>query len=425
MKRLLLIFLLAIGFPAFSQTPVVPIMISTNGTDVKLAWDDSGNPAGTVKYRMYHKTSSSAQYVFDCSTLNTVNCRDSGTNTTFTWTTPGDGAHYFMVRAYNISDGVESGNSNEVSITLPIGQGPAGPAGPQGPAGPAGPQGTQGIQGPVGAAGIAGTGYKATSTTSLSISTGSKTLTTQSGLAYSVGARVRISYVTNSANYMDGQVSSYTATSMVVSVDAIGGSGTYANWNINVVGPQGVQGPAGPQGTAGLTGPQGPAGPAGNQGPAGPQGAQGAQGPQGLTGPQGLKGDIGPAGPQGIQGLQGDTGPAGVAGPQGLPGPQGPAGPQGPPGAGSVSPIIGPIIGDLTSTTVKLSWNTSLPMVSSIEYQSNPTDYRSVSVSSSYVHSHYIRLLGLKTNTIYTITINCTTESGVSYQIPASFKTFP
>ncbi|MEP6715562.1 MAG: hypothetical protein ABJC09_08295 [Terriglobia bacterium] len=94
----------------------------------------------------------------------------------------------------------------------------------QGPAGPAGPPGT------------AGSGYAATSTTSLTIGAGTAAFTTQSGLAYSAGARARASSAANSANYMEGLVTSYSGTSLAINVDAIGGFGTKNDWNINIAG---------------------------------------------------------------------------------------------------------------------------------------------------------------------------------------------
>ena len=74
------------------------------------------------------------------------------------------------------------------------------------------------------------------------IGTGSKTFTTQSGLAYLAGDRVRVSSTANSANYMEGLVSSYSSTSLVVTVDTIGGSGTLATWNIGIAGNPGTAG---------------------------------------------------------------------------------------------------------------------------------------------------------------------------------------
>lgn len=92
---------------------------------------------------------------------------------------------------------------------------------------------------PAGATGSTGPGYAATSTTSLLIGTGSKAFTTQSGLAYSAGARVRASSAANGANYMEGLVTSYSGTTLTVNVTKVGGSGTLADWNINLAGDPG------------------------------------------------------------------------------------------------------------------------------------------------------------------------------------------
>lgn len=75
------------------------------------------------------------------------------------------------------------------------------------------------------------------------------------------------------------------------------------------------------------------------RGPQGIQGIQGVQGEQGIAGPTGPTGDTGPAGPTGPQGPQGDTGPAGPDGPTGPTGATGPAGPTGDTGpAGPTGP---------------------------------------------------------------------------------------
>lgn len=71
-----------------------------------------------------------------------------------------------------------------------------------------------------------------TSTTSLSVSTGSKSLTVGTDLNYLAGDTVYIQY--DATNYMRGVVSSYTnATgSMSVTVSSSVGSGTYTSWKI-------------------------------------------------------------------------------------------------------------------------------------------------------------------------------------------------
>lgn len=94
----------------------------------------------------------------------------------------------------------------------------------------------------VGPTGATGPGYLATSATSLLIATGSKVFTTQAGLAYSVGARVRASSAADPLDYMEGLVASYSGTTLTVTVDLIGGSGTDADWKINLAGNPGIDG---------------------------------------------------------------------------------------------------------------------------------------------------------------------------------------
>jgi len=130
--------------------------------------------------------------------------------------------------------------------------GPQGYPGPAGPTGPTGPPGSTGGTGPV------GPGYYATSTTSLATAaSGSKVFTTQGGLAYSPGARMRATSA-GTGEWMEGLVTAYSGTTLTVTMDAASGSGTHADWNLNA---SGVPGPTGPTGAAGATGATGPAGP--------------------------------------------------------------------------------------------------------------------------------------------------------------------
>lgn len=220
------------------------------------------------------------------------------------------------------SDVTDIGNG-EALITIPLAvgpQGPQGPAGPQGlrglqgiqgiqgaagpqgavgPVGPQGPIGLTGAQGPAGSAGPAGADgnrFKTTSTTSLALSTGTKTFTVETGLAYIPAQTVVIA--NNSTRFMSGIVNSYDPGTgqMVVVVDSATGSGTFNSWNVNL---QGIQGPAGPTGTTGATGSTGATGPGGATGPAGPAGA---------TGPAGAAGAQGPAGATGANGATGADG---------------------------------------------------------------------------------------------------------------------
>lgn len=85
--------------------------------------------------------------------------------------------------------------------------------------------------------GIGGDGYvestlypTVTSSTSQTIGTGSKTFTVASGLQYVANQNIRIG---NGSNYMYGLVTSYSTTSLVVSISFVSGSGTFASWTIN------------------------------------------------------------------------------------------------------------------------------------------------------------------------------------------------
>ena len=76
--------------------------------------------------------------------------------------------------------------------------------------------------------------YSATSTTSLAIETGSKVFTTQSGKGFSVGSFVLATSDADATNYMLGQVTAYSGTSLTLNVVQIGGSGTHADWTLRI-----------------------------------------------------------------------------------------------------------------------------------------------------------------------------------------------
>ena len=75
-----------------------------------------------------------------------------------------------------------------------------------------------------------------TSATSLSIGTGSKSLTTQAGKAWVVGAFVYLISAASIANRMVGQVTAYDAGTgaLTVNVGAASGGGTFASWMIGL-----------------------------------------------------------------------------------------------------------------------------------------------------------------------------------------------
>jgi len=87
--------------------------------------------------------------------------------------------------------------------------------------------------------------YSGTSTTSLLIATGTKVFTTQANKLWVTGQYLQIASAANSANYMHGTVTSYSGTTLTMSITDIGGSGTFADWNISISGTQGPTGPAG------------------------------------------------------------------------------------------------------------------------------------------------------------------------------------
>jgi hypothetical protein len=94
------------------------------------------------------------------------------------------------------------------------------------------------------AAAIAGA-FAGTSTTSLAIGSGSKTFTTQSGEQYSTGIWMTAVSAADPANYMFGEVTSYSGTTLIIDVQVTGGSGTHADWNLSLAGPRGAPGAPG------------------------------------------------------------------------------------------------------------------------------------------------------------------------------------
>lgn len=77
-------------------------------------------------------------------------------------------------------------------------------------------------------------GLLATSTTSLLIGTGSKSLTVETSKAFLPTQSVRLYSTASPANYMLGTVTSYDAGTgaLVVGVTSVGGSGTLAAWTV-------------------------------------------------------------------------------------------------------------------------------------------------------------------------------------------------
>jgi len=73
-----------------------------------------------------------------------------------------------------------------------------------------------------------------TSTTSVALGTGSKSLTVQTGKSYLKNMPVRIASTATLGAYMDGYVDTYTSGTGALVVNVVGflGSGTLASWNV-------------------------------------------------------------------------------------------------------------------------------------------------------------------------------------------------
>jgi hypothetical protein len=145
-----------------------------------------------------------------------------------------------------------TGPTGAVSTT----PGPTGPTGTAGSAGATGPTGAAStVAGPTGPTGLNGIGYAGlTSSTSNTVGTGSLTFTTNlsdTQTAFAVGERVRIAYTVTPTNYVEGIITSFSGTTLVITSDAFGGSGTYTSWNIVAAGNVGATGATGPTGPAG------------------------------------------------------------------------------------------------------------------------------------------------------------------------------
>lgn len=100
-------------------------------------------------------------------------------------------------------------------------------------------------------------GTNATSTTSLTVGTGSKSLTIQTGKAYTVGQFLILANTPTPSNYMQGQITAYDSGTGALTVDVTntGGSGTFTDWTIalTAIVAAGVQVASFSAGTTGFT----------------------------------------------------------------------------------------------------------------------------------------------------------------------------
>lgn len=82
-------------------------------------------------------------------------------------------------------------------------------------------------------------GTNGTSTTSLTIGAGSKTLTTQTGKAWVVGMFVILAQTAAPTNWMHGQITAYNSATGALTMEAVttSGAGTVAAWTISLAPP--------------------------------------------------------------------------------------------------------------------------------------------------------------------------------------------
>lgn len=92
-------------------------------------------------------------------------------------------------------------------------------------------------------------GTSSTSTSSISLTAGTKTFTTQTGKYFPPGGSVKFAYASNLSKWAVGTVDSYNSGTgqLVLIVDAndINGSGTYSDWVLSVSGHRGALGSSG------------------------------------------------------------------------------------------------------------------------------------------------------------------------------------
>lgn len=156
----------------------------------------------------------------------------------------------------------------------------SGSSGTSGYSGFIGNSGFSGVDGTIGPQGPRGDSFKTSSTSSLTISTGSQTLSVSTGLAYIPTQNIQI--VHSISNFMEGAVSSYNSINgiLTATVSITAGAGIYDSWEINLAG---VVTAAGPQGPAGVSGFSGQSGYSGYSGPTGLSGYSGYSGYSGSS----------------------------------------------------------------------------------------------------------------------------------------------
>lgn len=83
-------------------------------------------------------------------------------------------------------------------------------------------------------AAYAGPGTQGTSTTSLTVSNGTKNFFTQPGLSFLVGLEIKLASAASISNYMTGPITAYNSVTgaTTAQINGYGGSGTFADWSV-------------------------------------------------------------------------------------------------------------------------------------------------------------------------------------------------
>ena len=217
-----------------------------------------------------------------------------------------------------------SGSSGQSGSSGSSGQsgssGSSGSSGQSGSSGSSGSSGVSGSAGTSGSSGQSGSVYYSTSTTSLTLGNGTQTLIVATGLQFTPTQDVTILYPPDPLSYnMTGVIAGYDSNNgeLIVNVYQTVGTGTFANWIVNLDGAVGAAGSSGTSGANGTSGTSGGAGVAGTSGTSGQNGTSGTSGENGTSGQNGTSGSSGESGTSGQSGTSGTSGMSGTSGTSG------------------------------------------------------------------------------------------------------------
>ena len=204
--------------------------------------------------------------------------------------------------------------------------GSSGSSGQSGSSGSSGSTGTSGSAGTSGSSGQSGSVYYSTSTTPLTLGNVPQTLIVGTGLQFTPTQDVTILYPPDPLSYnMTGVIAGYDSGNgeLIVNVYQTVGSGTFANWIVNLEGAVGAAGSSGTSGANGSSGTSGANGTSGSSGANGANGTDGSSGTSGANGTSGSSGQNGTSGSSGVNGTSGSSGSSGVTGTSGTSGANG------------------------------------------------------------------------------------------------------